>query len=223
MPSHEQKNTWEKRWVHISPWDLRRQYKVCNFVLTAETRWPLKRRGRPTGPSSKPVGSPVCVLQPSHYFTKGVPATKERYVQTLSVCIPTSHKRCRRRIKSLLLYFYVSTSFSCLSSGPIYDTKLYIYKRRNKYFFSKTELCHVYSTFRFITFGWRSTFFLSIHLISTSFNFFLSWPNACLHFYILICPQLKNKIHPHLRLNINTFSLARINTLKRRFIFIHMK
>ena len=46
-----------------------------------ETRWSLKHICQLL----------VCVLRPPHYFTKRVPATEERYVRTLSDCIPTSY------------------------------------------------------------------------------------------------------------------------------------
>ena len=78
-------------------WLLKQRGEIC---------WFLKWRGRSTSHLSKPVSSPVCVLWPSHYFTKRVPTTEERYEWTLSDCIPTLHKYCRR------LYFYISTSFS---------------------------------------------------------------------------------------------------------------
>ena len=100
---------WSEENVHISAWDLKRRHKVCNFGLKAEICWTFKWRGRSASHSSKTVGSPVCVLRPPHYFTKRVPAIKERYVWTLPDCIPTSYKRRRWRIK-YRLYFYISMS-----------------------------------------------------------------------------------------------------------------
>ena len=106
---HKEKNTWMKR-ICIYPHGTWRD-NIRSVILDRRQRsgWSLKRRGeirlsfkwreRPAGYSSKHV---VCVLQPSHYSTKRVPATEERYVRTLSDCIPTSHNRC-------------------LSSGPICD------------------------------------------------------------------------------------------------------
>ena len=68
----------------------------------------LDWKERPTGPSSKPVSSPMCVLWLLHYFTKRVHATEERYVRTLSDCIPTSHKhRHWRRTMSFSFFVQV--------------------------------------------------------------------------------------------------------------------
>ena len=36
-------NTWVEEDVHISAWDLKRQYKVCNFELKAEIHWSLNQ------------------------------------------------------------------------------------------------------------------------------------------------------------------------------------
>ena len=60
---------------------------------------------------SRPVSSHVCVLWLSHYFTKSVPATEERYVRTISDCIPTSHKRRCRRIKIKIAFLYIYEFF----------------------------------------------------------------------------------------------------------------
>ena len=111
---------WSEQDVHISARDLKRQYKVCNFWLKAEICWSLKQRRRSAGHSSKPVGSPVCVLRPTHYFTKKVSAIEERHVRTLSDCVFTSHKRRHRRIK-YKLYFFISTRFSLFVQG--YDMR----------------------------------------------------------------------------------------------------
>ena len=108
---------WGKENVHISA--LKRQYKVCNFGLKAEiywslkqggeTSWPLKWRERPACHSSKPITFCVCVLHLLYYFIKRVRVTEERYVQTLSR-IPTTHNRCRQRIKNIDYIFYIPTS-----------------------------------------------------------------------------------------------------------------
>ena len=75
--------------VHISTWDLKRQYKFCRYALKAETRWLVKQTCQLL----------VFVQRPSHYFTKSIPATEGRYVRTLSDCITTTHNRRRRRLK----------------------------------------------------------------------------------------------------------------------------
>ena len=87
------KDTWGEEDVHTSACGLKRQYKVCNFALKAETHWSLKQTCQLL----------VCVLRSSHSFTKRVPTAEERYVRTFSDCIPTTHNRRR-------LYFYRSTS-----------------------------------------------------------------------------------------------------------------
>ena len=93
--------------IHISVWDLK------GYIMSVILDW---RQG-PAGHSSegkihwslkKPVGFPVCVLRPSDYFPKRVLAIEERYMRTLSDCIPTTHnRRCWRR-KNLYLYIYES-------------------------------------------------------------------------------------------------------------------
>ena len=94
-------NTWAKRWV-IFPrgtwkdnirsviWDWRThllESSTCHSsdgeisaCLSIEGEI---RSERPAGLSRKPVSSLVCVLRPSHDFTKTVPTTEERYVKTL--------------------------------------------------------------------------------------------------------------------------------------------
>ena len=54
---------------------------------------------------------PVCVLRPSHYFTKRVLAIEEIYARTLSDYIPTTHNRRRRRIKIQIVFLYIYESF----------------------------------------------------------------------------------------------------------------
>ena len=61
--------------------------------------WSLKRRGETRWSLKQTYQLLLCVLRTSHYFTERVPATEERYVRTLSDCIPTTHNRRRRRIK----------------------------------------------------------------------------------------------------------------------------
>ena len=109
ITSYKQKNMWSKRIFIYPHGNLKRQYKVCNFLLKAEIRWSLKRKGRYAGLSSEGRDTlvtqadlsapPVCVLQPSHYFTKRVPSTEEKHARTLSDCIPTTNNRRRRRIR----------------------------------------------------------------------------------------------------------------------------
>ena len=90
-------------------WDLRDNIR---FVI-------LDWRQRPTGHSSRPVSSPVCVPWMSHYFTKRVPVTEERYVQTLwlySYFTQTSPSKNRNNY--IFIYLRV---FHCLSSSSIYN------------------------------------------------------------------------------------------------------
>ena len=98
---------------------LKRQYNVCNFGLKAEIYLVAQMRGRDlleisTGRLGEPVSSPhVCFPV----------ATEERYVRTLSDCIPTTHKCCRQRIE-YKSYFYISTSFSLFVPVVEYTTFL---------------------------------------------------------------------------------------------------
>ena len=78
----------------------------------AEIQWSRKRKG-------ETWQLLVCVLRPSHYFTKRVPATDERYVRTLSDCIPTTHNRRCRRIKNRLFVVCPAVRYALLSSGEI--------------------------------------------------------------------------------------------------------
>ena len=111
-------HTRAKKRVHIPALDLKKQYKVGNFgqkersagrsskggdplVSQGEVRWSLKQ----------PCQLLRECLRPSHNFIKRVPATEERYVRTLSDCIPTSHKRCRRRIKIGIMFLYIYEFF----------------------------------------------------------------------------------------------------------------
>ena len=52
----QRENAWGEGDVHISAWDLKRQYKVCNFVLNAEIRLrdPLVTRAN--------ISAPLCVF-----------------------------------------------------------------------------------------------------------------------------------------------------------------
>ena len=63
------------------PWDLKEN------IRSVISDW----RQRPAGHSSRPVSSPVRVLRPSHYSTKKVPATEERYVRSLSLTVFLLH------------------------------------------------------------------------------------------------------------------------------------
>ena len=115
ITSHKQKNTWAK-WIFI--YHIEKTIKGLQFLtedrdtVVAQTkgRGPLvsQAKGETAGHSSeggnpaslsKERGEscwslkqtchlPVCVLRPSHYFTKRVPATEERYARSLSDCIP---------------------------------------------------------------------------------------------------------------------------------------
>ena len=102
---------WGEKDVHISTWDLKRQYKVCNFGLKAEIFWSLKWRREICRPLKQTCQLPMCVLQPSHYFTKRVSTTEERYVQTLSDCISITHNCRHQRIKILIISLYIYESF----------------------------------------------------------------------------------------------------------------
>ena len=139
--------------IHISAWDLKRKYEVCNFGRKVVTHWPLKRRAWSTGHSSKPVGFLVCVLWPLHYFTKSVPTTEERYVQTLgmySYCTQTLPSK-NENINYIFIYLRV---FRCLSSSATYDTiyKIVILILFIFYFWRRQNWCN----FLHKTVGWCS-------------------------------------------------------------------
>ena len=90
---------------------LERQYKVCNFGLKAEICWSLKRREGVHWSLKQTYQLLECVLRPPHYFTKRVLATEERYVGTLSDCVPTTHNRHSRRIKVEIIFLYIYEFF----------------------------------------------------------------------------------------------------------------
>ena len=117
--------------VHTSAWVVKIQYKVCKFGLNwrdslasqatgrdplvaqvkGETRWSLKQTCQIL----------VRVLRPPNYFTKRVPATEERYVRTLSDCVPTytqSSPSKNKNINYMCIYLRV---LHCLSSSAICD------------------------------------------------------------------------------------------------------
>ena len=110
---------------------LERRYNVCNVGLKAKTRWPLKRRersaghssegGRPAGHSSKHVSSSVCVLRPSHFFTKKGPRHRRKILANsfwpYSYFIQASPSQ-NKNIDYIFIYLRV---FHCLSSGSICD------------------------------------------------------------------------------------------------------
>ena len=109
---------------------LVREYKVCNFGLKAEIQWSLKRRGRGSLVSQAKGENHwslkqtcqllVCVLRLSHYFTKRVLATEERYMRILSDCIPTYTQSSPSKNKNINYIFIYLRVFRCLSSGSIY-------------------------------------------------------------------------------------------------------
>ena len=96
-----------------------------------------------------------------------------------------------------------------------------------KFFFSMFEYCHAYSTFRFISFEWRYTFFSFKNVFYFTFiKSFWNWINVCLHSYFLkifICPQLINfQQQTHINSSLgdvktNSFSLSRSEKLIQRF------
>ena len=108
---------------------LERQYKVCNFGQKAETRWSLKQTCQ----------LPVSVLWPSHYFTKRFPATKERYVRTLSDCVPTTHNRRRQRIKIWIIFLYTYESFVVCPAVQYATQQINIMMTSNDFFLKCVE------------------------------------------------------------------------------------
>ena len=117
--------------IHISAWDLKRQYKVCNFGLKAEIRRSLKRMGRSAGLSSE--GRDLLVTQAD---------LSAPHVCFLAVAQLHKKGPCHRRkicANSLRLYsYYIQSSPSknkninyifiylrCLFSGAIYYGYIY--------------------------------------------------------------------------------------------------
>ena len=68
--------------------------------------------------------TPVCVLRPSNHSIKRVPAIEERYVRTVSDCIPTSHKRHRRRIRIQIISLYIYEFFVVCKAVQYVTTNL---------------------------------------------------------------------------------------------------
>ena len=100
---------WGKKDVYTSAWDLKRQYKVCNFGLKAETHWSLKQTCQLL----------VSVLRPLHYFTKRVPRRKicanSLWLYSYNTqSSPTKNKN----INYIFIYLRV---LRCLCSGSICD------------------------------------------------------------------------------------------------------
>ena len=76
-----------------------------------ETRWPLKRRGRSAGHSRKPVGSPLCVLRPLHYFTKRGPRHRRKIWANSLWLYPYFTQTSPSKNKNIN-YIFISTSSS---------------------------------------------------------------------------------------------------------------
>ena len=125
--------------IHISAWDLKRQYKVCNFGLTAEIRWTLKQRRRSAGLSSEggdPLITQADLSAPLGVFSsrrttsqKGFPPQKNDMCElSLSLWLYSYYTQSspskNKNINYIFIYIRV---LRCLSSGPICKTYLLYY------------------------------------------------------------------------------------------------
>ena len=109
QPSTE--NTWGEEDVHISSWDLKRKYKVCNFGLKAETHWPLKRRGR-----LPRVCSPAVAL-----LHKKGPHHRRKMCANFLWLYSYFKQTSPSKNKNINYIFIDLRVFRCLSSGSICD------------------------------------------------------------------------------------------------------
>ena len=79
----------------------------------------LDWRQRPAGHSSRSVSFPVCVLRPSHYFTKRVLASEERCVRLYSDFTRTPPSK-NKNINYIFIYL---RDHRCWYSGSICNSR----------------------------------------------------------------------------------------------------
>ena len=102
ISSHKQKNTWSEEDVHTSAWDLKRQYKCCNFGLKAEIQWSLKWREETCGSLKQTCH--VCSL----IHTKGPRHRRKICLNSLWLYSYFTHVAVEEW--KYKLYVYISTS-----------------------------------------------------------------------------------------------------------------
>ena len=100
---------------------LEKQCKVCNFQLKAEIHWSLKWRKRPTSHSSKPVSSPRVCSPGCHSNSHKGSLPQKKDMCKLSLTVFLLHTNVTVEEWKYRLYFFISTSFRCLSSSTICD------------------------------------------------------------------------------------------------------
>ena len=116
--------------IHISAWDLKKQYRVCNFGLKAEIRWSLKRRGRSAGLSSEgrdPLvtqadrSAPPCVFSGRRNTSQKESLPQKKDMWELSLWLYFYYTLLlSSKNKNISYIFKYLRVLRCLSSGAIY-------------------------------------------------------------------------------------------------------